>query len=290
MSPQTQEYSRFHWLIWFLIFFSGWSCQNLNSLLSRDPKSEIPASILFLKSPRKMNTTFFRDGSAHYRCIQWEPGKSTGYVEKIEFSFIAYDPSFITKINSEFGNETVESYKLIWNRKVGKFQRDKSEKKIIFVYKDSFFKETKGDTIESLLQNQIAYKENKSSIDELEIFELSGDTATLLEEGNRSEIGGENRWSHNLGSNQFFTSSSTYTKINNQTVVTEHTSTHYDYHQLSFEWNETEPDKLFFKPIFKENNLQLYFVPPYTNGLTTKTKEPFGYKRMGDFLLNEEMK
>ena len=237
-----------------------------------------------------MNTTFFRDGSAHYRCIQWEPGKSTGYVEKIEFSFIAYDPSFITKINSEFGNETVESYKLIWNRKVGKFQRDKSEKKIIFVYKDSFFKETKGDTIESLLQNQIAYKENKSSIDELEIFELSGDTATLLEEGNRSEIGGENRWSHNLGSNQFFTSSSTYTKINNQTVVTEHTSTHYDYHQLSFEWNETEPDKLFFKPIFKENNIQLYFVPPYTNGLTTKTKEPFGYKRMGDFLLKEEMK
>lgn len=290
MSSQTQEYSRFHWLFWFLIFFSGWSCQTINSLLSRDPKSEIPASVLFLKSPRKMNASFFKDGSSHYRCIQWEPGKSTGYVEKIEFSFIAYDPSFASKINTEFGNDIVEAYKLIWNRKVGKFQKDKLEKKYVFSYKESFFKEVRGNTIESLLENQIAYKENKTSIDEIEIFELSGETGILLEEGNRSEIGGDNRWSHNLGSNQFFTSSSTFTKLENQTIVTEHTSTHYDYHQLSFEWNETETDKLYFKLIYKENNLQLYFVPPFTNGLTTKTKEPFGYKRMGDFLLKEEIK
>ncbi|XDD47110.1 hypothetical protein AB3N60_03220 [Leptospira sp. WS39.C2] len=290
MSSQTQEYTRFHWLIWFLIFFSICSCQSLNSLLSRDPKTEIPASVLFLKSPRKMNLTFFKEGSSHYRCIQWEPGKTTGYAEKIELSFIAYDPSFTSNINSEFGTDLVESYKLIWNRKVGKFQRDKTDKKIIFVYKDSFFKEVKGNTIESLLENQITLKENKSSIDEMEVFELSGETGILLEEGNRSEIGGENRWSHNIGSNQFFTSSSTFTKITNQTIVTEHTSTHYDYNQLSYEWNETEPNKLFFKLIYKENNLLLYFVPPYTNGLTTKTKEPFGYKRMGDFLLKEDLK
>ncbi|TGL55968.1 hypothetical protein EHQ59_01580 [Leptospira kemamanensis] len=290
MSLRTQEYTRFHWLLWFLIFFSGWSCQNLNSLLFREAKSEIPASVLFLKSPRKMNPSVFKDGSSHYRCIQWEPGKLSGYVEKIEFSFIAYDPNFVSKINFEFGNETIELYKIIWTRKVGKFQKDKLEKKYLFQYKESFFKEVKGNNIQSLLENQIAYKENKTSIDEIEVFEIVGDTGNLIEEGNRSEIGGENRWSHSIGSNQFFTSSSLFTKINNQTISTEHASTHYDYLQLSYEWNESEPDKLFFKPIFKENDLQLYFVPPYTNGLTTKTKEPFGYKRMGDFLLKEEMK
>lgn len=290
MSPETQEYSRFYWLFCILIFFSGSNCQNLKSLITRDTISEIPASVLYIKSPRKMNLSFFKEGSSHFRFIEWEPGKSTGYAEKIELSFLAYDSNFLSKIKSEYGNEPFESYKIIWNKKVGKFKKEESEKRILFVYTNAYFSETKGSTLTSLLENKSNTVEIKSQIEEFDIFELGGDSGLLTEEGIRSEIGGDSRWSHSLGSMEFFSPSSVFTKQENGTIKTEHVSSYYDYLQLRYEWNETESDKLFFKPIYKENDTQVFFVPPYTNGLTTKTKEPFGYKRIGDFLLKEEMK
>ncbi|WP_232373863.1 hypothetical protein [Leptospira chreensis] len=290
MSPETQEYSRFYWLFCILIFFSGSNCQNLKSLITREPISEIPASVLYLKSPRKMNLSFFREGSSHFRFIQWEPGKSTGYAEKIELSFLAYDSNFLSKVKQEFGNEPFESYKIIWNKKVGKFKKEESEKRILFVYTDSYASETKGSTLSSLLENKVSGIENKTQIEEFDIFELGGDTGLLVEEGILSALGGDSRWSHSLGSMEFFASSTVFIKQANNTIQSEQVSNHYDYLQLRYEWNETESDKLFFKLIYKENDTQLFFVPPYTNGLTTKTKEPFGYKRIGDFLLKEEMK
>lgn len=290
MSPETQEYSRFYWLFCILIFFSGSNCQNLKSLITREPISEIPASVLYLKSPRKMNLSFFREGSSHFRFIQWEPGKSTGYAEKIELSFLAYDGNFLSKVKQEFGNEPFESYKIIWNKKVGKFKKEESEKRILFVYTDSYASETKGSTLTTLLENKVSGVENKTQIEEFDIFELGGDTGLLVEEGILSALGGDSRWSHSFGSMEFFASSTVFIKQVNNTIQSEHVSNHYDYLQLRYEWNETESDKLFFKLIYKENDTQLFFVPPYTNGLTTKTKEPFGYKRIGDFLLKEEMK
>lgn len=290
MSPETQEYSRFYWLFCILIFFSGSNCQNLKSLIIRDPISEIPASVLYIKSPRKMNSSFFKEGSSHFRFIEWEPGKSTGYAEKIELSFLAYDSNFLSKVKQEFGNEPFESYKIIWNKKVGKFKKEESEKRILFVYTESYSSETKGNTLSPLLENKTITIENKTQIEEFDIFELGGDTGQLIEEGIRSELGGDNRWSHSLGSMEFFSSSTVFTKQENSTIKSEHVSSHYDYLQLRYEWNETESDKLFFKLVYKDNNTQLFFVPPYTNGLTSKTKEPFGYKRIGDFLLKEEMK
>lgn len=290
MSPETQEYSRFYWLFCILIFFSGSNCQNLKSLIIRDPISEIPASILYIKSPRKMNVSFFQEGSSHFRFIEWEPGKTTGFAQKIELSFFAYDSHFLTNVKAEFGNEPFESYKIIWNRKIGKFKKEESEKKILFVYTDSYSAETKGSTLSSLLEKKTNSIEDKTQIEEFEIFELSGDTGTLIEEGIRSPLGGDSRWLHSLGSMEIFSSSSVFTKQENNTIKTEQVSGHYDYLQLRYEYNETESDKLFFKLIYKESDTQLFFVPPYTNGLTTKTKEPFGYKRIGDFLLKEEMK
>ncbi|WP_167481704.1 hypothetical protein [Leptospira congkakensis] len=237
-----------------------------------------------------MNQTFFREGSSHFRFIEWEPGKSTGYAEKIEFSFLAYDGNFLSKAKQEFGNEPFESYKIIWNRKIGKFKKEESEKRIFFVYTESFFSETKGSSLSNLLENKSNNTENKTEIEEFDIFELGGDTGLLIEEGIRSKLGGDSRWSHSLGSMEFFSSSTVFTKQENNTIRSEHVSNHYDYLQLRYEWNQTETDKLFFKLIYKENNTQIFFVPPYTNGLTSKTKEPFGYKRIGDFLLKEEMK
>ncbi|PJZ85114.1 hypothetical protein CH366_02260 [Leptospira harrisiae] len=237
-----------------------------------------------------MNSTFFREGSSHFRFIEWEPGKSVGYAEKIELSFIAYDSNLLSKIKAEFGNEPFESYKIIWNRKVGKFKKEDSEKRIFFFYTNSYFSETKGSTLTSLLENKNNSNEIKSSIEEFDIFELGGDTAQLLEEGIRSELGGDSRWSHSLGSMEFFANSTVFSKQEAGTIKSEHISNHYDYLQLRYELNETESDKLFFKLIYKENDTQIFFVPPYTNGLTSKTKEPFGYKRIGDFLLKEEMK
>ncbi|MBM9590447.1 hypothetical protein JWG41_08330 [Leptospira sp. 201903075] len=237
-----------------------------------------------------MNLSFFREGSSHFRFIQWEPGKSTGYAEKIELSFLAYDSNFLSKVKQEFGNEPFESYKIIWNKKVGKFKKEESEKRILFVYTDSYASETKGSTLSSLLENKVSGIENKTQIEEFDIFELGGDTGLLVEEGILSALGGDSRWSHSLGSMEFFASSTVFIKQANNTIQSEQVSNHYDYLQLRYEWNETESDKLFFKLIYKENDTQLFFVPPYTNGLTTKTKEPFGYKRIGDFLLKEEMK
>ncbi|TGL44838.1 hypothetical protein [Leptospira perdikensis] len=237
-----------------------------------------------------MNVSFFREGSSHFRFIEWEPGKSTGYAEKIEFSFLAYDNHFLSKVKTEFGNEPFESYKIIWNKKVGKFKKEESEKRIFFVYTDSYASETTGSSLITLLENKTSVTENKTQIEEFDIFELGGDTGLLIEEGVRSPLGGDSRWSHSLGSMEFFAPSSIFTKQEAGTIKSEHVSNHYDYLQLRYEWNETEADKLFFKLIYKENETQLFFVPPYTNGLTTKTKEPFGYKRIGDFLLKEEMK
>ncbi|EMY70796.1 hypothetical protein [Leptospira vanthielii] len=237
-----------------------------------------------------MNPSFFKEGSSHFRFIEWEPGKSTGYAEKIELSFLAYDNHFLSNVKAEFGNEPFESYKIIWNRKVGKFKKEESEKRILFVYTESYASETKGSTLSALLENKTITIENKTQIEEFDIFELGGDTGQLIEEGIRSTLGGDNRWSHSLGSMEFFSSSTVFTKQTNNTIQSENVSNHYDYLQLRYEWNETESDKLFFKLIYKDNNTQLFFVPPYTNGLSSKTKEPFGYKRIGDFLLKEEMK
>ncbi|MCW7501940.1 hypothetical protein ND806_16950 [Leptospira sp. 2 VSF17] len=237
-----------------------------------------------------MSSSFFKEGSSHFRFIEWEPGKTTGYAEKIELSFLAYDSNFLSKVKSEFGNEPFESYKIIWNKKVGKFKKEESEKRILFVYTESFASETKGSTLSSLLENKTNNNEIKSSIEEFDIFELGGDTGQLIEEGVFSSLGGENRWSHSLGTMEFFSNSTVYTKQEADTIKSEHVSNHYDYLQLRYELNETETDKLYSKLIYKENNTLLYFVPPYTNGLTNKTKEPFGYKRIGDFLLREEMK
>lgn len=290
MSPETQVYSRFYWLLCTLIFFSGSNCQNLKSLITRDPISEIPASVLYIKSPRKMSQSFFKEGSSHFRFIEWEPGKTTGYAEKIELSFLAYDSNFLSKVKSEFGNEPFESYKIIWNKKIGKFKKDESEKRILFVYTESYASETKGSTLTALLEKKFNTNEIKSSIEEFDLFELGGDTGLLIEEGIHSALSGENRWSHSLGTMEFFSNSTVFTKQEAGTIKSEHVSNHYDYLQLRYELNETETDKLYSKLIYKENNTQLYFVPPYTNGLTTKTKEPFGYKRIGDFLLKEEIK
>ncbi|PJZ46770.1 hypothetical protein [Leptospira brenneri] len=237
-----------------------------------------------------MNQTFFREGSSHFRIIGWEPGKSTGYAEKIELSFLAYDTNFVTKVRAEFGEEPLESYKIIWNRKVGKFKKEESEKRFFFVYTESYFSETKGSSLTTLLENKVSAKENKTQIEEFDIFELGGDTGLLIEEGIRSPLGGDSRWSHSFGSLEIFSPSTVFTKQEAGTIKSEHVSNYYDYLQLRYEWNETESDKLFFKLIYKENDTQIFFVPPYTNGLTTKTKEPFGYKRIGDFLLKEEMK
>ncbi|EMJ89685.1 hypothetical protein LEP1GSC196_0969 [Leptospira meyeri serovar Semaranga str. Veldrot Semarang 173] len=273
-----------------MIFFSGSNCQNLKSLFTREPISEIPASVLYTKSPRKMNQSFFREGSSHFRFIEWEPGKTTGYAEKIEFSFLAYDSNFLSKIKSEFGNVPFEAYKIVWNRKVGKFRKEESENRIFFSYTNSYFSETKGATLTSLLENKSNSIETKTSIEEFDIFELGGESGQLIEEGIRSEVGGDSRWSHSLGSMEFFPNSTVFTKQETGMIKSEYVSHHYDYLQLRYEWNQTETDKLFFKLIYKENNTQIFFVPPYTNGLTPKTKESFGYKRIGDFLIKEEMK
>ncbi|TGK82480.1 hypothetical protein EHQ24_14635 [Leptospira noumeaensis] len=237
-----------------------------------------------------MSQLFFKEGSSHFRFIEWEPGKSTGYAEKIELSFLAYEGNFLSKVKAEFGNEPFESYKIIWNKKIGKFKKEESEKRIFFVYTESFFSESKGSTLSTLLENKLSAEEIKTEIEEFDTFELGGDTGTLIEEGTRSKLGGDSRWSHSLGSIEFFPNSTVFIKQENNTIKSEHVSNFYDYLQLRYEFSETETDKLFFKLIYKENNTQIFFVPPYTNGLTTKTKEPFGYKRIGDFLLKEEIK
>lgn len=197
---------------------------------------------------------------------------------------------FYQKLNPNLEILPFEAYKIVWKRKVGKFRKEESENRIFFSYTNSYISETKGATITSLLENKSNSIETKTPIEEFDIFELGGGTGQLIEEGVRSELGGDSRWSHSLGSMELFPNSTVFTKQETGTIKSEHVSHHYDYLQLRYELNETETDKLFFKLIYKENDTQIFFVPPYTNGLGSKTNEPIGYKRIGDFLLKEEMK
>jgi hypothetical protein len=73
-------------------------------------------------------------------------------------------------------------------------------------------------------------------------------------------------------------------------VFTEFDSSHYDYYQILYERNSTEYDRLFYKLIFSDGELVIYFVPPFANSLSVKTKEPLGTKRIGNFLIKEDIK
>lgn len=193
-------------------------------------------------------------------------------------------------MRSEWLGSKWEPYKIAYRKKTGSFKLGTTDNTIEFRYKQAEMGEASGDLPESLFKNLLELSFRKSSIDEYEIFELDKTTGVLREEGMVTSDGKQLLWTHNPGNINVFSPATHFALSKDDKISTEFDSSHYDYYQILYEKDSTEFDRLFYKLIYTEGNLLIYFVPPYSNELSLKTKEPLGFKRIGNFLIKEDKK
>lgn len=290
MSNIPRENPYFYWMICCLNFFLISGCQILPRLgFPREP-SEVSGQVLSFKSPRKLNPMFFKEGSAHFSFIEWDSSKTSGFAHKIEYSFLQYDPEFLKKTEEGIGSIRWETFKVSYRKKTGKFQTSKQPNTIEFNYNSLESGEVSSNSPSLLLESLKNLKLQKKSIEEYEVFSLDKNTAILREEGLISSDGKKLVWTHNPGNMNVFSPVSHFEVTGSEKVFTEFDSSHYDYYQILYERNSTEYDRLFYKLIFSDGELVIYFVPPFANSLSVKTKEPLGTKRIGNFLIKEDIK
>ncbi|MCZ8343776.1 MAG: hypothetical protein O9301_12130 [Leptospira sp.] len=233
---------------------------------------------------------FFKEGSAHFSFIEWDSSKTSGFAQKIEYSLLQYDPEFLKKTEEGIGGIRWETFKIAYRKKIGKFQTSQQPNTIEFKYNSLEFGEVSSNSPSLLLEALNNLKLQKKKIEEYDVFALDKNTGILREEGLISSDGKKFVWTHNPGNMNVFSPISHFEVSGQEKVSTEFDSSRYDYYQILYERNSTEYDRLFYKLIFSDGELMIYFVPPFANSLSIKTKEPLGTKRIGNFLIKEEIK
>ncbi|MDF3822769.1 hypothetical protein P3G55_22925 [Leptospira sp. 96542] len=272
-----------------MIFFSSLGCQSIQHFVFSDKAKGNSSSILYFKTPRKLNTTFFKEGSSHFSFIELETENTEGFAQKLEFSFLVFEPKFLKQLGDGFSLTTYEPYKIIWHKKTGKFISTENKKLVSIQYNSYETGEVYAKNLTSLLTELENRSFSKIKISEFEEFELDGNTATIISEGIRYNSSKVYRWKHNISGINVFSDSTQFQNQSGSVSNLDIKSSFYDYSMLRYEWFQTDPNKLFYKPIYSENKTNVYFVPPFSNNLSSKTKEPFGFKRIGNFLIKEEI-
>jgi hypothetical protein len=288
MSPKMPFSPRIYWLICTLLFFFFSSCSFTKSLLRKSGTETRSQAILWNKYPKKLNPKFYSEGSTYYRFIERNAPTEGAKITDWELTFLILDRDFLTSLKESFPLVDSNLYKLVWRKRIGKYTLATNKKDFIASFNLLESGEASGEILPDLLTRMASAKLKPTNINETVSFYVEGSVAYLTSESIISDTQVTYEWKNEIPSSEVNPPTSLFLSSKTQDKPITFKSPHYDYFQFQFEVIETEPSKLFYKSIFSDQKYEIYFLPPLANDISTKPKEPVGYKRIGDYLLREE--
>ncbi|BDA77734.1 hypothetical protein LPTSP3_g06640 [Leptospira kobayashii] len=252
--------------------------------LKNRSQPDFSAPVLYTKNPKKPNPKFFADGSSTYYFLEAEPSKKAGLAAKWEIGFFIYEKDFLSSLKENFNQETFFTYKLTWKRWIGKLDPGSNQTVLKANYNSIELGEVQANSLPELFNLIGTAPIKKSNTDEYDVFHIQTDLAWYAEEGKAGNDGAVYIWRDEPSSNTDFFSSSPSKE------TFKYSSANYDYTRNKFEVIPNDRNKLFYKTIYSDSKTEIFFVPPFANNSASKTKEPVGYTRIGNFLLKEDMK
>lgn len=288
MSPKMPFSPRIYWLICTLLFFLFWGCSFTKSLLRKGGSEASRTSILVSKYPKKLNPKFYAEGSTYYRFIERNADISDPIINEWELTFLVYDKEFLSSVRTNYPSADYKTYKLAWRKKQGTYVLHENKKDFIATYSKLSSGEANANTLSELLTQLAQESKNYVKIRDLSSFYVEGDFAYLTAESMTGDGSAVYEWKNERPSSDTSPPRSIFLSVSKEGKPIKYSSSHYDYFQFQFEVFDTEPTKLFYKSIYAEDKVEIYFLPPISNQVSTKPKEPVGFQRIGDYLIREE--
>lgn len=288
MSLKMPFSPRIYWLIFTSLFFFLSTCSLTKSIFRKGGSDTSSPVILWNKYPKKLNTKFYSEGSSYYRFIERNIGKDGAKIWDWELTFLVFDRDFLLSVKESYPQSEHQLYKLIWRKKIGTFQLSENKKDFNATFTLLESGAVMGNELPELLLKIEKLTPTSTNINESMSFFVEDDGAYQTSESIVTESSGSFEWKNELPSSDTSPPKSVFLFSNGKEKPTKFSSPHYDFFQYQFEVATNEPNKLFYKSIFTDSKHEIYFLPPLANNLSTKPKEPVGFKRLGYYLLKEE--
>ncbi len=287
MSPKMPFSPRIYWLIYTLLFFFISDCTLTKSLFRKASSEAESPAILWNKYPKKLNPKFYSEGSTYYKFVERNSPSDGGKINEWELTFLVFEKDFLSSIKDVYPKAETHLYKLNLRKRSGTYTKSDSQNDFIAKFSNLESIEISADDLKSLLLKQNNTKFSSTNINEMVSYSFDGEGAYLTSENITSNQTRIFEWKNDIPSSEN-APRSVFLYSNASEKPTKFSSTHYDYFQNQFEVSRIEPNKLFYKSIYIDSKFEIYFLPPLSNNISTKPKEPVGLKRIGDFLLREE--
>jgi len=204
-----------------------------------------------------------------------------------ELTFLVFEKEFVNSVKTEYPNADTKLYKILWRKKQGTYVLADNKKDFIANYTSLTLGETKADSLNELAM--LLKKENglTTKIQESANFFINDEIAYQVSESITVQDSLKYEWKNEISTSESTPSRSAFVFTKSKDKPIKFISPHYDYLQLQLQVIQIEPKQLFYKTIFSDEVLELFFLPPLTNDMDSKPKEPIGFKRFGNYLLHE---
>ncbi|WP_411823612.1 hypothetical protein [Leptospira sp. 'Mane'] len=209
---------------------------------------------------------------------------------KWEINFFVYEKDFTNSLKESYKQENFYTYKLTWKRREGILDPGSNSLYLKLNYNSIELGEVETNSLSELLNQINFFPAKKTAINEYDIYNIGKDSAWLAEEGMTGSDGASYIWRSEQGMMDTTSPNTKFLSFAHSKESSNYTSTNYDYTKNKWEVIPSNPDKLFYKPIYSDSKTEIFFVPPYANSSSSQTKEPVGFKRIGNFLLKEDVK
>lgn len=278
-----------HCIYWFFFAFSFFlwgGCKSTGSDGLAVPLSGSSGTVLYTKSVRKWNPRFFEEGSAYHSFVEVSGDPLSPTVWRTDVSFSIRDADFLKSVQSFFPKSSMKKYRIHLFRFEGNLKKATNADTIEVVFKQFYQTESEANDLVTLLKQLGTLTSLRLPINESALFRQSSrpDEFTLGTETINLSNGSSLEWNYEFGAlggnvptGEFKSSSD----LNFQ-------SSSYDSSKIQFEKFSMEPEKFYFKSIWKSDKQDIFFIPTLANASRFLNTEPIEFKRFGNFLIKEE--
>ncbi len=275
-----------YWLSLAFSFFLFGACKSTGTPTLTSPSSGFSGLVLYTKSIRKWNPRFFEEGSAYHSFVEVSGGQEPKKIWRTDISLSIRDMDFLKSVQTFFPKTSMKRYHLHYYRQEGILKKTTNSDTVEAVFQSYSQGESDSNDLVTLLKQLNTSNTNRISISESAVFQpgSNSDEFTLGSETIRLDNGSSLTWTYEYGALGSATPNGEF-KSSSDLVFQ---STSYDASKIQFEKIPMEPEKFFFKSLWKTDKQEIFFVPALANSPRFLSTEPIEYKRFGNFLIKEE--